>query len=198
MAPKHNVSTFVLDCGDGNVWVILSLHTQGVELMPKSLILASSDHSTFSQAFSESFRCSLANLRRTCTCAFLSRVTLRALRSSVLGDCGPNCLQINNKLLPWSFGLIHHLWHDYPHFMRQDLALSSRWRDMSSRAHLQYRPWHSWTSLWSHPWLRRGWNGRNWLCGLVCWAHSQSVGSNIYFTQWHANIFVTFMCFSGF
>lgn len=100
MAPKHNVSTFVLDCGDGNVWVILSLHTQGVELMPKSLILASSDHSTFSQAFSESFRCSLANLRRTCTCAFLSRVTLRALRSSVLGDCGPNCLQINNKLLP--------------------------------------------------------------------------------------------------
>ena len=32
--------------------------------MPKNLILVSSDHIIFSQAFSESFRCSLSNFRR--------------------------------------------------------------------------------------------------------------------------------------
>ncbi|MBN3311190.1 S4A4 protein, partial [Amia calva] len=51
-----------------------------VELMPKSSILVSSDHNTFTQFSSESFRCSLANFRRACTCAFLSRGTLRALQ----------------------------------------------------------------------------------------------------------------------
>ncbi len=48
--------------------------------MPKSLILVSSDHNTFTQFSSESFRCPLANFRRACTCAFLSRGTLRALQ----------------------------------------------------------------------------------------------------------------------
>ncbi len=44
--------------------------------MPKSFILDSSDHNTFTQFSSES----LANFRRSCTCAFLSRGTLRALQ----------------------------------------------------------------------------------------------------------------------
>ncbi len=44
--------------------------------MPKSFILDSSDHNTFTQFSSES----LANFRRACTCAFLSRGTLRALQ----------------------------------------------------------------------------------------------------------------------
>ncbi len=48
--------------------------------MQKSSIIVSSDHSTFSQAFSESFRCSLAIFRRACTCDFLSRGTMRALQ----------------------------------------------------------------------------------------------------------------------
>lgn len=43
----------------------------------------------------------------------------------VLVDCGSNCLQVINKLLPGSLGLIH-LSHDHPHTMRQDLALSFR------------------------------------------------------------------------
>ncbi|MBN3303319.1 BMPR2 protein, partial [Amia calva] len=58
----------------------LLLQTRRVELMPKSSILVSSDHNTFTQFSSESFRCSLANFRRACTCAFLSRGTLRALQ----------------------------------------------------------------------------------------------------------------------
>ncbi len=44
--------------------------------MPKSWILVSSDHNTFTQFSSES----LSNFRRGCTCAFLSRGTLRALQ----------------------------------------------------------------------------------------------------------------------
>uniref|UniRef100_A0A4W5L1Q9 Zgc:195001 n=1 Tax=Hucho hucho TaxID=62062 RepID=A0A4W5L1Q9_9TELE len=43
--------------------------------MPKSSILVSSDHNTFTQ-----LSCSLANFRRACICAFLSRGTLRALQ----------------------------------------------------------------------------------------------------------------------
>ncbi len=94
-APKHDVSTSVLDCRDGvlGVIVIISLPPNTrVELMPKSSILVSSDHSTFSQAFSESFRCSLANFRRACTCAFLSRGTLRALQD--FSPSGVVCYQL--------------------------------------------------------------------------------------------------------
>src|SRR4029434_7061299 len=57
-----------------------TLQTQQVELMAKSSILVSSDHITFSQSSLESFKCSLANFRRPCTCASLSRGTLRALQ----------------------------------------------------------------------------------------------------------------------
>src|SRR4029434_629338 len=56
------------------------LQTRKVELMPNSLILVSSDHITFSQSSLESFTCSLANFRQPCTCASLSRGTLRALQ----------------------------------------------------------------------------------------------------------------------
>src|SRR4029434_471296 len=51
-----------------------------VELMQKSLILVSSDHIMFSQSSLESFKCSLPTFRRPCTCASLSRGTLRALQ----------------------------------------------------------------------------------------------------------------------
>ena len=54
----------------------LFLLTRRVELMPNSSILVSSDHITFSQASSGSSRCSLANFRQVCTCAFFSRGTL--------------------------------------------------------------------------------------------------------------------------
>ncbi len=55
--------------------------------MPTSLLLVSSDHNTFTQFSSESFRCSLANFRRACTCAFLSRGTLRALQDFSPSRC---------------------------------------------------------------------------------------------------------------
>ncbi len=77
--PKHNVSTFMFDGGDGVIRSkaeLLLLQTRRVELMPKSWILVSADHNTFTQFSSES----LANFRRDCTCAFLSRGTLRALQ----------------------------------------------------------------------------------------------------------------------
>ncbi len=56
------------------------LQTRQVEFIPKSYILVSSDHMTFSHASSGSSRWSLANFRRAWTCAGLSRVTLRALQ----------------------------------------------------------------------------------------------------------------------
>ncbi len=43
--------------------------------MPKSSILVSSNHNTFTQFSSESFRCSLENFRRACTCAFFFLVS---------------------------------------------------------------------------------------------------------------------------
>lgn len=63
-----------------------------MELMPKSSILVSFDHIMFSQALSILFRCSLANFRQACTCAFLNRGTLRALQdSSLLRHGVSNC-----------------------------------------------------------------------------------------------------------
>ncbi len=51
-----------------------------LDFIPKSYILVSSDHMTFSHASSGSSRWSLANFRRAWTCAGLSRGTLRALQ----------------------------------------------------------------------------------------------------------------------
>ncbi|CDQ71266.1 unnamed protein product [Oncorhynchus mykiss] len=56
------------------------LQTQRVEFLPKSYILVSSDHMTFSQSSSGSFKCSLANFRRAWTCTGLSRGTRLALQ----------------------------------------------------------------------------------------------------------------------
>src|SRR4029434_1411822 len=64
----------------GSYSAFFPLQTRRVKLMPKSLILVSSDHITFSQSSLESFKCSLANFRRPCTCASLSRGTLRVLQ----------------------------------------------------------------------------------------------------------------------
>ncbi len=60
----------------GSQAAFLLLQTRRVELMPKSWILVSSDHNTFTQFSSES----LADFRRACTCAFLSRGTLWTLQ----------------------------------------------------------------------------------------------------------------------
>ncbi len=49
------------------------LQTRQVEFLPKSYILVSSDHMTFSQSSSGSSKCSLANFRRAWTCTGLSR-----------------------------------------------------------------------------------------------------------------------------
>ncbi len=51
------------------------LQTRQVEFLPKSYILVSSDHMTFSQSSSGSSKCSPANFRRAWTCTGLSRGT---------------------------------------------------------------------------------------------------------------------------
>ncbi len=56
------------------------LQTRQVEFLPKSSILVSSDHTTFSQSSSGSSKCSLANFRRAWTCTGLSRGTRLALQ----------------------------------------------------------------------------------------------------------------------
>ncbi len=53
--------------------VFFLLQTRQVEFLPKSSILVSSDHMTFSQSSSGSSKCSLANFRRVWTCTGLSR-----------------------------------------------------------------------------------------------------------------------------
>ncbi len=56
------------------------LQTRQVEFLPKSSILVSSDHMTFSQSSSGSSKCSLANFRWAWTCTGLSRGTCLALQ----------------------------------------------------------------------------------------------------------------------
>ncbi len=74
-------------------------------------------------------------ISRVCAC-FLEQGDLAGatgfspLRWSVtnflLGDCGPSCLEIINKILPCSSGLIPHRSRDHPYPMRWDFAWSSR------------------------------------------------------------------------
>ncbi len=56
------------------------LQTRQVEFLPKSYILVSSDHMTFSQFSSGSSKCSLTNFRRAWACTGLSRGTCLALQ----------------------------------------------------------------------------------------------------------------------
>src|SRR4029434_458939 len=119
-----------------------SSHSKRGELMPKSLILVSSDHITFSQSSLESFKCPLATCRRPCTCAFLSRGTLRVLQNFnhcgvvcgqwILGDFGPSCLEIIHKLPLCSSGVILHLSDDHRYRTRGYLAWSPRPRAIDS------------------------------------------------------------------
>ncbi len=75
-APKHDVSTPMLHSRYGVLWMQL----RNFEFLPKSYILVSSDHMTFSQSSSGSSKCSLANFRRAWTCTGLSRGTRLALQ----------------------------------------------------------------------------------------------------------------------
>ena len=135
----------MLHSGDGVLGVVV-----GISLPPNTAnrgqiffsILVSSDHITFSQASSGSSRCSLANFRWACTCAFFSRGTLRAqqdfnpswcsVTDGSLHDCGPNCLQVINTLLLCCTGLILDLSHHHWYPTRRDLAWSPRPREIGS------------------------------------------------------------------
>ncbi len=103
---KHNVSTFMFDGGDGVLLGIGSIPPppRRVDLKPKSLILVSSDHNTFTQFSSES----LANFRRACTCVFWAGGPCGCCRISVLQ--GVVCYQ----LFTWW------LWSQVPWDHRQD------------------------------------------------------------------------------
>ena len=103
-APKH-VSTPMLHSMYGVLGMQLSiLCLPNGEFLPKSYILFSSDHMTFSQSSSGSYKCSLANFRRTWTCTGLSRGTRLALQD--LSFCSP------------------FLWSFWPHGVRSCVELS--------------------------------------------------------------------------
>ena len=74
--PCFTVGMVFFECNSAFV----VLQTQRVEFLPKSYILVSSDHMTFSQSSSGSSKCSLANFRRAWTCTGLSRGTNLALQ----------------------------------------------------------------------------------------------------------------------
>ena len=81
----------------------LFLQTRRVELMPNSSILVSSDHITFSQTSSGSSRCSLANFRRACTCAFFSRGTLCAQQDYNPSRCSLLLMVLFVTVVPTAF-----------------------------------------------------------------------------------------------
>src|SRR4029434_338232 len=75
-APKHNVSTSMLDGGDG----ILPPPNAASRVDAKELDFGLIRPHPVSQSSLESFKCSLAHFRRPCTCASLSGGTLRVLQ----------------------------------------------------------------------------------------------------------------------
>ena len=85
----------------------LFLQTRRVKMMPNSAILVSSDHITFSQASSSSSssssRCSLANFRRACTCAFFSRGTLHAQQDFNPSRCSVLLMVLFVTVVPTAF-----------------------------------------------------------------------------------------------
>ncbi len=71
----------MFDSGDGVLGVIGSIPSSSKHgKLSWCWILVSSEHNTFTHFSSESFRCSLANFRRACTCVFLSRRNFWALQ----------------------------------------------------------------------------------------------------------------------
>ena len=81
----------------------LFLQTRQVKLMPNSSILVSSEHITFSQASSGSSRCSLANFRWACTCAFFSRGTLREQQDINPSRCSVLLMVLFVTVVPTAF-----------------------------------------------------------------------------------------------
>ncbi len=124
------------------------LQARRVEFIPKSYILVSSDHMTFSHASSGSSRWSLANFRRAWTCAGLSRGNLHTLqdfnpwRCSVLlmvtVEIVVPALQIIDQVLPCCSRLIPHLSQDHWYSTRRDLAWSPSPSEIDS--HLEFLP----------------------------------------------------------
>ncbi len=84
------------------------LQTRQVEFLPKSSILVSSDHMTFSQSSFGSSKCSLANFRRAWTCTGLSRGTRLALQ-----DLSPWRCSVLLMVAFWRFSTA---WYDTVRF----------------------------------------------------------------------------------
>ncbi len=150
-APKHDVSTPMLHSRYGVLWMqlsILSPPNTTSWVLPKSSILVSSDHMTFSQTSSGSSKCSLANFRRAWTCTGLSRGTRLALeylspwRRSVLlmvAFVTWSQLSVGHSLGPpvwfWDF-CSQFLWSFWPHGVRScvepQIEGDYQWSCMSS------------------------------------------------------------------
>ncbi len=151
------------------------------ELMPKSWILVSSDHNTFTQLSSESLTSDMC-----CTFAFLSRGACGCCMISVLH--GIVCYQSDPPMSFWadSFTVLmiieteilygapvrgrltvilcfFHLWIIAPPVVTFS---PSAWRWSCSPfqpcAGLQSHPWRPWTALWSWSWWRV-WTLIDWL-----------------------------------
>src|SRR4029434_1368478 len=72
-APKHNVSTSMLDDGDGVIFSILLPPNAASRVDAKELDFGLICPHPVSKPSLESLKCSLANFRRPCTCASLSK-----------------------------------------------------------------------------------------------------------------------------
>ena len=124
--PKHKVSTSMLHSGDGVLGVVLLfLETRRVELMPNSSILVSSDHITFWQTSDGPVHVP-SSAEQPCV---YSRILI--LHSVVNWWFSLwLCLQVINKLLLCSTGLIPDLSHHHWYPTRWDLAWSPRPREI--------------------------------------------------------------------
>ncbi len=116
------------------------LQTQQVEFIPKSYILASSDHMTFFHASSGSSRWSLVNFRRSWTCAGLSSGTLRMLQDFNPWQCSVLLMATIETVVPALFRSLTRssrvvlCWYS----TRRDLAWSPSPREIDS--HLEFLP----------------------------------------------------------
>ncbi len=139
--------------------------------MPKSWILFSSDHNTFTQFSSES----LANFRQACTVLSWAGGPRGRCRISVLHNVVlpivflvtivPAALRSLTRsphvVLGWFLTILMII--ETP---RGEILHLAAWRWSCSPIQpcvgLQSCPWHPWTDLWSWPWWRV-WNLIDWL-----------------------------------